>query len=86
MKDKLSLEKLLECLRGWAMDGTIDNWREIDEQAYEQIKSRLSPVPEERRRKLVADNHYLWKHRFMREDDVLLLLQALDNLREGKEG
>ena len=35
--DTLSEEELLECLRGWSMDGTTDNWREEDEQAYNQI-------------------------------------------------
>ncbi len=30
-------KELLECLRGWSMDGRIDNWREEDEQAYKEI-------------------------------------------------
>ena len=39
--DTLSKDELLECLRGWSMDGTTDNWREVDEQAYHQIVSLI---------------------------------------------
>lgn len=41
-KEILDGKELLECLRGWTMDGTVDNWREEDQKAYEQIKEMIA--------------------------------------------
>jgi len=96
MSDKLSREELLKRIKSWKrglieLGKKIDIpiWQEKDEQAYSQIKSRLTSVPEEKKNEFVEKwarimeaHNDLWSI----EDRVKELLKEYDNLREGKEG
>ena len=95
MKDELSLEILIEKLDWWRKIAHIGGGckdRDICEQAYSQIKSLLTPVPDEKvgwLKQLIENMKDSLKEgrRFYPTDrDIDNLKKLYDNLREGKEG
>jgi len=88
MKDKFSREELIEYLELFTGTGNILDFRQLGtvkkaRQAYEQIKSLLTPIPEEKRKKFEVE---MAKNIGCYPYQIRNLLKALDNLREGKEG
>jgi len=102
MTDKLSREELLEWLdyvdgRGFDPDVLDEKWVEDPELMdipYEQIKSLLTPVPEEklkdfiyRKAFILSDQFKHWQDKkYASQNFISDLLRDYDNLREGKEG
>ena len=101
MKDKLSRVGIIIQLDGWRDFIKGDEyWSKEDEQAYEQIKSLLTPVPEEKVDELTeskANELFDWFQESLDGSYEItldgcrgfigsILKKAYDNLREGKEG
>ena len=90
MKDKLSLERLKIWVYRFhdAWNQSCEVFQEEEgKQAYSQIKSLLTPVPIERKVQFIRE----WRDELamgigvISTGDIKRLLQAWNNLREGKE-
>ena len=90
MKDKLSLEKVIEKLDWWRKIAHIGGGckdRDICEQAYEQIKSLLTPVPEEKLNEFVEKKVEEWGYFSPRQKIIVkgFMLQLLKEYDKEKE-